>query len=440
MKRFLLDVVLATAFVFFTLGGIVKIADLKFFSAFDPLGQALGDMELTDIAFSQLRNEPELDLNVVMVNISNLSRREVAQQIAVINQYHPRVIGLDTFFNCPRNLRDTINCPPLIDVMGNYLLAAAIEEADNIVLVTRLAQSDSLIKAGIVDQYDSIEHTDIEIRGSAHEGFANLETDADTQESFKACRSFPPKMVVNGDTMLAFSVKMAMIYDSTKTKRFLKRNNDSEVINYRGNILDLHNASTFAGRYFALDWYQALDPEYVLPELIKDKIVIMGYMGDDFEDTSWDDKLFTPLNRQYAGKTNPDMYGPVVHANIVSMILNEDYIEVIPKWQEWAIAIIVCMLNVALFWLIHARIPDWFDGITVLLQLVQILLFSFLMIYFFNWYGFKLNLTVTLAALALVGTCFEIYVGVVVKTYETIRNSRWFTKGRGEVLTSEIDK
>lgn len=440
MKRFFIDVVLATAFVFFTLGGIVEITDLKVFSAFDPLGQALGDMELTDIAFSQLRNEPELDTNIVMVNISNLSRRELAQQVAVINQYNPKVIGLDTFFNCPGNLRDTINCPPLIDVMGNYLLASVISEVDNMVVVTKVLQTDSLFKTGITDQYDSIEHTDIEIRGDAIEGFANLETDADTQESFKACRSFTPKIIVNKDTLLAFSVQLAMIFDSAKTKRFLARNNYSEVINYRGNILDLHNASTFSGRYFALDWYQALDPEYVLPELIKDKIVIMGYMGDDFDDTSWDDKLFTPLNRQYAGKTNPDMYGPVVHANIVSMILNEDYIEVMAAWQEWLIAIVVCMLNVALFWLIHHRIPDWFDGITVLLQLLQIILFSFLMIYFFNWYGFKLNLTVTLGALALVGTCFEIYVGVVVKTYETVVNSRWFTKRKTSVLTTEIDK
>src|SRR5690606_1880692 len=159
--------------------------------------------------------------------------------------------------------------------------------------------------------------------------------------------------------------------------RFLARNNYSETINYRGNILDLHNASSFSGRYFALDWYQALDPEYVLPELITDKIVIMGYMGDDFEDTSWDDKFFTPLNRQYAGKTNPDMYGPVVHANIVSMILNEDYIDELPDWLEWVIAIILCFINVALFWIIYERSPDWFDGVSVLLQLVQIILLSF---------------------------------------------------------------
>ncbi|HEY5692022.1 MAG TPA: CHASE2 domain-containing protein [Cyclobacteriaceae bacterium] len=439
MKRFFIDVILATAFVFFTLGGIVQITDLRIFSAFDPLGQALGDMELTDIAFSQLRSDPEIDTNIVIVNIGGLPRRGVAEQIRILNKYNPEVIGMDSFFDCPMGLRDTINCPQLIDVMGNVLLANAIDEVENFVLVTNVLQSDSLYNTGIVDQYDSLERTDADIRGDAIEGYANLETDAANQESFKACRSYNPKLKVGNDTIFAFSTQIGKIYAPEKTERFLSRNNYSEIINYRGNILDFYGASSFAGRYFALDWYQVLNEEF-LPSLITNKIVLMGYMGDDFSDTSWDDKFFTPLNKQYAGKTNPDMYGLVVHANIISMILAEDYIEVMAAWQEWLIAIVVCMLNVALFWLIHHRIPDWFDGITVMLQLIQIILFSFLMIYFFNWYAFKLNLTVTLGALALVGTCFEIYVGVVVKTYETVINSRWFTKRKTSVLTTEIDK
>ncbi|MEQ8425384.1 MAG: CHASE2 domain-containing protein [Cyclobacteriaceae bacterium] len=436
MRKFFTDVVLATLFVFVTLGGIVKITDLKVFSAFDPLGQALGDMELTDIAFSQLRNDPTIDTNIVVVNIGALPRRGVAEQIRILNKYKPKVIGMDSFFDCPLGLRDTINCPAISDVMGNALLANAIDEVENFVLVTSVQQTDSLFNTGIVDQYDSLERTDADIRGDAYEGYANLETDAANQESFKACRSFNPRLKVGNDTLYAFSTRIAKIYAPEKTKRFLERGNYSEVINYRGNILDLYGASSFAGRYFALDWYQVLNEEF-LPSLITDKIVLMGYMGDDFSDTSWDDKFFTPLNKQYAGKTNPDMYGLVVHANILSMILEEDYIEVMADWQEWLIAIVVCMLNVALFWLIHHRIPDWFDGKTVMLQLLQILLLSFLMIYFFNWYGFKLNLTTTLGALALVGTCFEIYVGVVVKGFDFLKSRRWFTKRKTRVLTPE---
>ena len=436
MRKFWIDCTMTTLFVFFTLGGIVKITDLKIFSAFDPLGQALEDMELTDIAFSQLRSDPSIDTNIVVVNIGALPRRGVAEQIRILNKYKPKVIGIDSFFDCPLGLRDSINCPPMADVMGNALLANAIAEAQNVVLVTRVTQSDSLFGAGIIDRYDSLERSDEDIRGNAYEGYANLPTDADNQESFKACRTFIPRLLVAQDTLNAFSVEVAHVYDPEKTKRFLARNSEEEVINFRGNILDMYSVSSFAGRYYALDWYQVINEEF-FPSLITDKIVLMGYMGDDFSDTSWDDKFFTPLNKQYAGKANPDMYGLVVHANIISMILAEDYIEVMAKWMEWTIAIMVCFLNVALFWFIYKYSPDWFDGVSVILQLIQIVLLSFLMIYFFNWYSFKLNLTATLGALALVGTCFELYQTTVLKTFEWIKGR--LTKRKQQVLTADLN-
>ncbi|MFZ1808118.1 MAG: CHASE2 domain-containing protein [Cyclobacteriaceae bacterium] len=434
MRKFFTDVIFTTLFVFVTLGGIVQITDLRIFSAFDPLGQALGDMDLTDIAFSRLRNDPTIDTNIVIVNIGALPRRGVAEQIRILNKYNPKVIGIDSFFDCKNGLRDTVNCPQLIDVMGNAMLGNQIAEARNVVMVTRVTQTDSLYYTGIYDQYDSLEQTDADIRGNAFEGYANLPTDADNQESFKACRTFIPRLPVGNDTLNAFGVEVARVFAPEKTKRFLERDSYEEVINYRGNILDFYGASSFAGRYYALDWYQVLNEEF-FPGLITDKIVLMGYMGDDFSDTSWDDKFFTPLNKQYAGKANPDMYGLVVHANIVSMILAEDYIEIMAAWQEWMIAIFICMLNVALFWFIYRTSPDWFDGVSVIIQLVQIVLLSFLMIYFFNWYSFKLDLTISLGALAVVGTCFELYQSAILKIFEWVKNR--LTKRSQRVLTPE---
>lgn len=433
MKKFWIDCLLATLFVFFTLGGILKITDLKVFNAFDPLSQALGDMELTDIAFSQLREDPPLDTNIVIVNIGNLSRREIAQQIEIVSKYGPKVIGTDSYFNCPKNLRDTINCPPLRDVMGNVMLGSSIKEAGNFVMVSRILQSDSLVNSGIYDVYDSLEHTDADILGNAFEGYANLDTDADSQESFKACRRFNPTLNVGGKKLNAFSVQVAMLYDSAKTARFLERNNYSEIINYRGNIPDFHGASSFAGRYYALDWYQVLNEDF-LPGLIKDKIVLFGFLGSDFTDTSWDDKFFTPLNKQYAGKANPDMFGLVVHANIISMILSEDYVEELANWQQYTIAFLIVLLNVALFFVINKKIPVWFDTLSLVIQLGQVVLCSFLMVQFFNWYNFKLNLTMTLACVALVGTCFELYNSLIKTVYSYVKNSRLFTKRSPEVL------
>jgi hypothetical protein len=57
------------------------------------------------------------------------------------------------------------------------------------------------------------------------------------------------------------------------------------------------------------------------------------------------------------------------------------------------------------------------------------------MIYVFKWANFKLNLTYTLAALALVGTCFEMYENVVKRIFLSEKVRRLFTRKRKEVLT-----
>jgi CHASE2 domain-containing sensor protein len=437
MKRFWIDCVIATAFAFCVLFGLYGVTQLKAFNAFDPLGKALGDMEFTDIAFSQIREDPALDTNVVIVNIGYLSRAQIAQQIRNLNMFKPKAIGLDIIFSCDGGLYDSINCPQFYDTLSNMIFAGAVEEATGrMVLAHKLWQTKGLVeKRGDVAIYDSLEHTDEHLRIGAYEGFVNLETDAEHQEDLKVCRRFPPAVTVNGKTEIAYSVRLAMLFDSVKTKKFLSRNKDSEIINYRGNIVDWHGASNYAGRYAVLDWDQALDTSMFVGGMIKDKIVIMGFLGADLRDTSWDDKFFTPLNKKYAGKSRPDMYGPVVHANIVSMILNEDYIEELAEWQEYAIAIILCFLNVALFSLIHDRIPKWYDTLTIILQLAQIILITFAMMYVFSWADFKLNLTVTLAALALVGTCYEIYESIVKAFILRLQQGALFTKGDKKVLT-----
>jgi hypothetical protein len=56
--------------------------------------------------------------------------------------------------------------------------------------------------------------------------------------------------------------------------------------------------------------------------------------------------------------------------------------------------------------------------------------------YIFKWFSFKFNITIALAALALVGTCFEIYNSVLTGVYDTFKN-KWFTKRKDKVLTTE---
>jgi CHASE2 domain-containing sensor protein len=424
MKKFWIDCLLATLFVFVSLYGLKQLTSLRIFNAFDVIGQAVSDMELADIAFSSIRTDPPADTNVVVVNIGYLSRGEIGDQIRNIARFNPKVIGLDMIFSCDF-YNDSIMCPQAFDTANNERFASAVRAFKNFVMVERVTQTDSLVNLyGDVDIYDSIEHSHPNLLQTAYEGFANLETEAGSQEDLKACRRFPPRIVMaDGTEELAFSVKMAMLYDSVKTRRFLDRNKSSEVINYRGNIVDWHGASGYPGRYPVLDWDQALDPEGFAEWMIRDKIVIFGFLGADLTDTSWDDKFFTPLNKKYAGKSRPDMYGVVVHANIVSMVLSEDYIDELLPWQEYVIAFILVFMNVVLFSIITRRMPVWFDSLSLLVQVIQVVILGYLMVQVPAWSNFKLNLTVSMADVALVGTCFELY-GTLVKRVMTFVANR----------------
>lgn len=415
--RYLLDYVFGTLFIFGLMGAIFGISKIPIFNSFDPIGDALSDMEMTDLVFSQLREDPEIDTNVVIVNIGLLPRRGIADQIRVINKYDPKVIGLD--FDLLYHNEE--------DLEGDTLIAQAIAEADNLVMMCKILQSDSLSKADPGSNfYDSLSLTLPFFSEGVHFAYANLETDAVQQDDFKACRRYPPQRQVGDSTINAFALEIANQYNPNKAAKQAERNNDWEIINYRGNALDFFGKTNYPTSYMILDWDQVLNEDFV-PEMIKNKVVIFGFHGKDLFDTSWDDKFFTPLNRQYAGKTNPDMYGVVVHANIVSMILKEDFVD---TWKESTgilFAFLVCFLNVWFFSWIYRRLPRWYDGFTKLIQLLEIGLLVFIMIYGFHLFNMKIDITLTVAAVALVGDGLEVYYGVIKNLFNRESRSRLFT-------------
>jgi CHASE2 domain-containing sensor protein len=443
MVKFWLQCAYVTIFVFLMLWSVSKITDFKLFTAFDPVSQALGQFDLTDHAFSNLRPIPNPDERVVLVNIGNLTRREIAQELQIINKYKPRVIGIDSYFNCEGGLRDSINCPALLDTLGNLLLSDAMQQARNVVLVSKLLPKTLTAKNPDADHfYDSIEYSDPLFSDFASNAFANLPTDANYQEDIKQCRSLIPSYTVNGKIQYAFSVQLAMKYDSLKAMKFLARNNDEELINFRGNaetvdvrLKTLQNQE-LEQSHFRLLCYD-IDVKDIMSEnfdakLFKDKIVIMGFLGDHFGDPAWEDKYFTPLNKSVAGRANPDMFGPVIHANSVIMILNEDYINQLEDWQKYFIAVLLCFFTVALFMVIDDKLPIWFDAMSVLIQVFQIVIISALIVFCFVEFSFKLELTIAMGVSALVGPCYDIF-----KSVQREIESR-LTKRRERVLTQKI--
>ena len=363
------------------------------FSLFDPIGDAIGDVEMADLVFSEIREKPPVDRNIVLVNMGELSRREIAQELQIINQFEPAVIGIDSFFwNCKE------------DSLGDIQLINSLSNIKNLVLVSELKYNR------FIDEYDSIRSSN-SIFNVGHQGYANLETEALTQHQFKVCRSFPPKKMVNEKEELAFSVRICKLFDTDKTNIFLERGNKYEIINYRGNIMDF-GQTKFGGRYTALDISDVFQKRFD-PDLIKGKIVLFGFMGRNFDDRSWEDKFYTPLNVKYAGRSNPDMFGVVIHANIISMILNQDFIGKQSRISSIATALVICFVTVLFFTVIYRRLPQWYDGLSKTIQVVVVLTIFTVNVIIFHWFNYKTSLTLSTIMVALAGDSLEVCYGLI---------------------------
>ncbi|MEQ8240705.1 MAG: CHASE2 domain-containing protein [Cyclobacteriaceae bacterium] len=399
-RKLWLDAIFGTIFVFGLMAFFNSMTAFKIFDVFDPIGEALGDMETTDIVFSQLRDDPVADDRVVLVNMGIRSRAEIGYMLQIINQYNPAVIGVDSFFYFPKE-----------DTLGDMILAESLAQVENLVMATKL------IPHPTNPEEDSVATSWPMFQGLADDvAFVNLITDATEQSDLKMCRTFIPKIDIGGEEQIAFSVKLASYFDKEKAEKFLERKNEEEIINYRGNVID-YGATKFGNKYFALDTEDVFNENFT-PDMITGKVVMFCYLGKYLGDReSLEDKFYTPLNEKYIGRAFPDMFGGVVHANIITMILNEDYINTISETQSTAIGIILAFLNVTLFSLIYKKIPKWYDGITKLFQLAEIGAFTFLILYLLDVYSFKLEMGLALVAIGVSGDALEVYYGVVKNSF-----------------------
>lgn len=394
-KKFWIDTVLGTLFVF-----IVMFASFKTLSsikALEPVAEALSDFEITDLVFSQLREDPKVDDRIVVVNIGELPRAAIAEMIRKIQAFNPKVIGLD--LDLSKESEESI--------MDDLVLAETISMYPNMVLSSRLASYDEKSK-----EYKQIvkpnENYDFEYKS----GFNNLFTEANRGEAFKTIRNFPTIRKIDGEEEIAFAIRLAEAYDPEKASVIFKRNNEEEVINFRGNVFDPFGVSNFSGMFFTLDWLDVVQGNFT-EDLLEDKIVIMGFVGNTIGDTNWDNKVFTPLNIDNAGKTNPDMYPTLVQANITAMILNEDYIETYGTATAIWIAIILCYLNVVAFCWVYYKMDLWYDTITKIVQLFEVLILLSIIIFAFSSFSYKLNLTLAITAVLLSGDALEVFFGFV---------------------------
>ncbi len=313
-KLLIRDAFLSTVFVF------VCIALFAFnplnLHLFNIIGDSFKDIEITDIIYSGKNDHPsdvetKISNDIVLINAADRGRKEIAELVSKINSENPAVLGIDFLFEGPKNFHD------------DSLLKNALSRCKKVVVASKFKNTD-------VHSEDSKYYPNWEGLGSYNEGFANLMiTGMDKTVRYFRAKDYNNKKLIN-----PFALEVVKQFDVKKSEAFTKRNLPFELINYEGNLNALHH---FNGNDIESGNYPK--------GFLKGKIVLLGFFGSDYNPNPiLDDYFYTPLNEKLVGQKVPDTYGIVVQANIINMILKENYINKTPAWLEWSIGFVICFL------------------------------------------------------------------------------------------------
>ncbi|GAB4123777.1 MAG: hypothetical protein OHK0045_03740 [Raineya sp.] len=409
------------------------------FDALNPLEKMFGDFDMTDVYFSQIRNtktkkeaaiitDAKADERIIVVNIGGAEggRKRITDLLNVINQYEPNCVGVDAFYTSYKT--DSIMGPI------NAELEKAFKNTKNLVMAAEARFSEKTIEKVRSDDdykpvFDSLRLSHPNFMEGAQKGLVNLITEAtrdniertDLAGGLATCRTFSPREKINGVEYLAFGVKLAQIYNPKVVDNFLKRGKEVEFINYYGNY----------EKFGYINYYQLFEmadaaqegdegAKEALKNLFKGKIVLLGFTGveDIHKVTSDEDRFYTPLNENYVGKAERDMYGIHIHANIISMILNQDYIDTMPEWLDYLVVFFIAYFTTALFVFLHAKLDFWYDGLSILVQFLLSVLVVFAILEVFAEFQMKVDWRLGFLAIVFIPNLVEVYYGAITKLYE----------------------
>ena len=316
-------------------------------SVLDPFYKAFKDFSFTDIYYSKLFKNETIDKDVIIVNVKQSDRFTIAQAIEKVQEQQPKVVGLDIVFKDLKN--------PFVD----SILKRSFQKHPNIVTSYYL-ENDSIIS----------NHS--YFKGSKDiEGFINM--NLSNQDA--VIRNFTG---IENPELYSFATQLALEAGKLKDENLLKLN-DQIPINYIGN----------QDSFLSFDIDELLELESI--PAMRNAIVIFGYLGTPTGNKfDIEDKHFTPLNEKFAGRSTPDMFGVLIHANIVKMLSSNTFIKKIPKSLSYLIAIICCFFTIMFGMLLYKRSSFAYDVLIKFIQLIisVVLLYLALLLLKLNIYIF----------------------------------------------------
>lgn len=279
------------------------------------------DFTITDFytIVADARAISHLDGNVVIVNIDNSDRNEIADILSIVDDAGAKAVCLDVMFDDPRD--------------GDQPLLNAVTATRNLVMPVVMVKTSESPDSFSVGNTSFFYHTAID--SAVVYAAANMPSKYDKS----VIREFQPSFPTHtGVDVPSLAVAAAELASPRAVKKLRERDNDLETINFHSR------------RFIVLQPDELIDNAAYL----KDRIVLIGAI------TEPSDMHPTPVESH--------MPGVMIHAHSIATILDGAYMNPIPKAVSIAIAFVLCVIFVSINLFMTHRTRG------LLLRLLQVLL------------------------------------------------------------------
>lgn len=355
-------------FIFIIVLGLIPLN----LGVLNPIKLGLKDFDFNDLYYSKVGNQQrsELDKNIVVINIGQADREGLAYLIEKTAAFQPKVIGLDVIFPVPHP-----------DPVKDSIMLATVKRTKNLVLAGKYV-TDSMNKLILSEN--------IFLKDGYQAGYVNFPHDD------KECvRTYYPFKKDEKDEKLvfpSFTSAMLKIYKPEAYESISHKVDQKLIINYTRTV-------TARKKQYLVVEGEDLLTDNVDSSSIKGKIALLAYVNINPNDI--EDKKFTPMNEKFAGKSVPDMNGILVHANIISMVLEKNYVKKVPLWGNILLAVLVCWLHMSFFVHYYLEAHIWFHLAAKIAQVASAIFFVWLGIYLYDRFGLKVDMKLSLVTIVM---------------------------------------
>ncbi|WP_161598211.1 CHASE2 domain-containing protein [Maribacter flavus] len=344
-KSLFKEAFLCMIFAFTVLGIVSWIGvSLNFFS---PFKNAFKDFSYLDMYYAEKleTNDPNINENIILVNVDRRNRKELAGMLQKIQESQPKVIGVDVIF---KDLEDPVWDRFLSEFLKSENIVAAYVLNDD----KRIVSNKNILEEGVASGYSNF----------------NFDDESAVIRNFRG-------VYKKNDTILE-------AFGTAVSKKFRASDWDMGMDNF----LSIDRPINYTGNrdfFLVLEYDEIMNDEF--SHLMKDKIVMVGYLGNPIQHRfDLEDKHFTPMNPRFVGKSPPDTFGLVIHANIVQMIIEGNFIKVVPNWIRILLTVLLTYMALCYFiWLNKRQLASYILRLNIV-QLFFIVFFVWVALLLFR--------------------------------------------------------